>query len=49
MIIPDEINKLINEYINKYGKRPKPYNDDEWINFDYYKEYLEKELSKREI
>ena len=46
MIMPNEIKNLIHEYINKYGERPQPYNDDEWIDFDNYKEYLEKELNK---
>ena len=46
MIMPNEIKNLIHEYINKYGKRPRPYNDDEWTDFDNYKKYLEKELNK---
>ena len=46
MIMPNEIKNLIHEYINKYGERPQPYNDDEWIDFDNYKKYLEKELNK---
>ena len=44
--IPDEIKKLIHEYINKYNKRPMAFNYDEWNNFDEYKEYLVKELEK---
>lgn len=46
MIMPNEIKNLIHEYINKYGKRPQPYNDDEWTDFDNYKKYLERELEK---
>lgn len=45
MNMPDEVKKLIHEYMNKYGKRPAPFNYDEW-NFSEYKEYLEKELNK---
>lgn len=43
--IPDDVDKLIDEYIEKKGKRPKPFNYDEWDNFGQYKEYLEKELN----
>jgi len=46
MIIPDDVKKLIHEYIDKYGKRPAPFNYDEWDSFDQYREYLEKELNK---
>lgn len=44
--IPNEIDILIQKYINQYNKRPAPFNYDEWDNFDEYKEYLKKELNK---
>ena len=47
MIIPDEIKKLIHEYIEKNGKRPLGFNYDEWNSFEEYKKYLEKELEKQ--
>lgn len=43
--IPDDVDKLIDEYIEKKSKRPKPFNYDEWDSFEQYKEYLEKELN----
>lgn len=43
--IPDEVDKLIDEYIRKKDKKPKPFNYDEWDSFEQYKEYLEKELN----
>ncbi len=46
MIIPDEIKKLIHEYMDKYNKRPLPFNYDEWNSLAEYKEYLLKELNK---
>ena len=47
MIIPDDVKKLIHKYIEQKGKRPLPFNYDEWNNFAEYKEYLEKELKKQ--
>lgn len=44
--IPTEVKELIHEYMTKYGKRPAPFNYDEWDNFKEYKEYLKKELNK---
>ena len=44
MIIPDDVYKLIDEYIEKEGKKPHPWNYDEWNSFEEYKKYLEKEL-----
>lgn len=44
--IPNDVKKLIHKYIEKYNKRPNPFNYDEWNSFDEYKEYLEKELNK---
>ena len=44
--MPDDIEKLIDEYIDKYNKRPFPFNYDEWNSFAEYKEYLQKELNK---
>lgn len=44
--IPNEIKTLIHEYIKKKGKRPEPFNYDEWENLKEYKTYLEKELNK---
>ena len=46
MIIPDDVKMLIHEYIKQKGKRPLPFNCDEWYSFKEYKEYLEKELGK---
>jgi hypothetical protein len=46
MIIPDEVKNLIHKYIEQKGKRPLPFNYDEWNSFAEYKEYLEKELEK---
>ncbi|MCI8760426.1 MAG: hypothetical protein HFJ34_04825 [Clostridia bacterium] len=46
MIIPNEILKLIKEYEEKYNKKPRPWNYDEWDNFEQYRQYLEKELNK---
>lgn len=45
MNIPDEVNQLIHKYIDKYDKRPRPFNYDEWNSFEQYKEYLEKEIN----
>lgn len=42
--IPSEITELIHKYIKERGKRPLPFNYDEWNNLNEYKEYLEKEL-----
>ena len=44
MIIPDEVGNLIDKYIEQRGRRPLPFNYDEWNSFAEYKEYLEKEL-----
>lgn len=44
--IPSEIIDLIHKYMSKYKKRPRPYNEDQWKDFDEYKEYLQKELKK---
>lgn len=44
--IPDDVDKLIDEYIKRKGKKPRPWNYDEWDSFEQYKEYLEKELNK---
>lgn len=49
MIIPDEIKKLINKYIEKKGKRPLGFNYDEWNSLKEYKEYLERKLKENEI
>ena len=49
MIIPDEIKKLIHEYIEKNGKRPLGFNYDEWNSLEEYKKYLEKELEKQHL
>ncbi len=46
MKMPNDIKKLIHEYIDRYNKRPDPFNYDEWDSFEQYKEYLEKELGK---
>ncbi len=46
MKIPNDIKKLIHEYIERNGKRPNGFNYDEWDSFEQYKEYLEKELRK---
>ncbi len=44
--MPDDITKLIHRYIKEKGKRPDPFNYDEWNSLNEYKEYLEKELEK---
>lgn len=44
--IPNEITELIHKYIEENGKRPRPFNYDQWNNWNEYKEYLEKELKK---
>lgn len=44
--IPDKVKELIHEYISKYNKRPKPFNYDEWNNFEEYRKYLESEMNK---
>lgn len=44
--IPNDVDKLIDEYISKIGKKPKLFNYDEWDSFEQYKEYLENELEK---
>lgn len=44
--IPDDIDKLIDEYIKEKGKRPSPFNYDEWDSLEQYRKYLEKELNK---
>lgn len=44
--IPNEIHKLFDEYVKKYGKAPRRFNYDAWNSLDEYKEYLEKELKK---
>lgn len=44
--IPKEIDDLIEKYEQKYKKKPKPWNYDEWESFDEYRQYLEKELKK---
>lgn len=46
MVMPNEVENLIHEYMEKYNKRPAPFNYDEWDSFEEYKEYLEKELNK---
>lgn len=46
MIIPNDVKVLIHKYINEKGKRPLPFNYDEWNSFEEYKKYLEKELEK---
>ena len=46
MIIPNEIEKLIDAYIDKYNKRPLSFNYDEWNSLSEYKEYLLKEINK---
>lgn len=49
MIIPDEVKNLIHKYIEQKGKRPLPFNYDEWNSFAEYKEYLEKEIEKQHL
>ena len=49
MIIPDDVKNLIHKYIEQKGKRPLPFNYDEWNSFTEYKEYLEKELEKQHL
>lgn len=44
LIMPDEIKILIQKYIEQKGKRPLPFNYDEWNSFSEYKEYLKKSL-----
>lgn len=46
MTMPDEVEDLIHKYIEKNGKRPLPFNYDQWKGFAEYKEYLERELNK---
>lgn len=46
IFIPNDVDKLINEYIRMKNKKPKLFNYDEWDSFEQYKEYLEKELRK---
>lgn len=47
--IPNEITELIHKYIEENGKRPRPFNYDQWNNWNEYKEYLEKELKKQHL
>lgn len=47
MIIPNEILDLIKKYEEKYNKKPKPWNYDEWDSFKQYQEYLEKEMENK--
>ena len=35
--IPSDVDKLIDEYTKKRGKRPKPFNYDEWDSLAEYK------------
>lgn len=49
MIIPDEVKNLIHKYMEQKGKRPLPFNYDEWNSFAEYKEYLKKELEKQHL
>ena len=44
--IPNDVDKLLDEYIKKKSKRPKTFNYDEQDSFEQYKEYLKKELEK---
>jgi len=47
MKIPEYITELIHTYIREKGKRPLPFNYDEWNSLQQYKEYLERELNKK--
>ena len=46
MTIPNKIKELIHKYMDKYNKRPAPFNYDEWNSFEEYEKYLESELNK---
>ena len=41
-----DIEKLIEEYKKKFGKKPQPFWYTEWNSQEDYAEYLKKELNK---